>query len=224
MMGRSLAEGLSLEGTGEALSVGTSMIFASTNYGNPMDSHPHTGVNTRRYILQMKGVSRKNKLLALLTGLTGPECTISERKMVWPPRTDPAVLAGLPHRGQGDLLAAIVETVESQPPADWRNTSELDSVVAPDDVQYTMALAQQYADLGYEPSELIARFGELICRDDFTELHAVKQHQAIIDEFNSTRESLRSIHLVAAAKSAAVVHAGREHRVYTEFLQQSKVA
>ena len=224
MMGRALVEGLSLEGTGEALSIGTSMIFSSTNYGNPMDSHPHTGVNTRRYIIQMEGVSVKNKLLALLTGLTGPECTISERKMVWPPRTDPDVLAGLPHRSQSDLLTAIVETVEDQPPADWRNTAELDNVVAPDEVQHTKALAEQYMDSGYEPSELIIRLGELICRDDFTELHAVKQHQAIIDEYNTTRESLRSIHLVAAAKSAAVVHAGREQRVYTEFLQQSKVA
>lgn len=224
MMGRALAEGLSLEGAGEALSVGASMIFVSTSYGNPMDSHLHTGVNTRRYILQMDGVSRKNKLLALLTGITGPECTISEKKMEWSPCIDPETLADLPQRSQAELIEAITETVESQPWADWKTNSQLDGVIAPSDVKTAMAQTQQYINCGYDPAELFVRLGELICRDDFTELHAVKQHQAIVDEFNTTRESLRSVHLVAAAKSAAVVHAGREHRVYSEFLEQSKVA
>ena len=61
---------------------------------------------------------------------------------------------------------------------------------------------------------LFARLGELVARDDFTELHTIKQHQAMVDEFNTTREAFRTVHLVAAAKSASAARAGREQTVY----------
>ncbi|MCH8087943.1 MAG: hypothetical protein IIC81_08850, partial [Chloroflexi bacterium] len=49
---------------------------------------------------------------------------------------------------------------------------------------------------------------------DFTELHGIKHHQAIFDEFCDTREPFRWLHLVAAVKSAAVLEGGKEQKIY----------
>src|SRR5262249_23659424 len=46
MLARALADGLSLEGVGEALSVGGSTLFLRSQTGNPMDVHINTGANT----------------------------------------------------------------------------------------------------------------------------------------------------------------------------------
>src|SRR5688572_16238723 len=67
MLAKALAEGLSLQGTGEALSIGAAGLFMRSLTGNPMDVHLHTGVNLRRYLLKLDGVSLRNKLLALFT-------------------------------------------------------------------------------------------------------------------------------------------------------------
>src|SRR5207249_4053917 len=48
MLARALGGGLSLEGAGEALSVGGSTLFLRSKTGNPMDVHINTGANTRR--------------------------------------------------------------------------------------------------------------------------------------------------------------------------------
>ncbi len=218
MLGKALADGLSLKGAGEALSIGASTVFLSSNYGNPMDSHLHTGTNSRRYLLNMEGISLRNKILALLTGITGPECTLSEEWLHWSPGADTETLAELPERGQEELIDVITETIEKQPRIYW-TTLDTEEMAAKPKVKDIISLAQQYAKLGYDPMPLFVRFGELICRDDFTELHAVKQHQAIYEEFNNTREPFRWVHLAAAAKSAAVVHVGEERRVYREVLK-----
>ena len=222
LMAKALGDGLSLEGTGEALSIGAATIYLSTSYGNPMDSHFHTGANVRRYLLKMEGVSRRNKIMALLTGITGPECVVGEGMMDWSPYTDSEALAALPERSQDELLEAIIEGIEDQPSADWREFN-LDSLIARSEVKDTIALAQQYSRKGYDPMALFQRLGELICRDDFTELHGLKHHQAIFDEFYTTREPFRWVHLVSAAKSAAVVHAGREQTVYKHTRELLKV-
>ena len=41
LIAQALGAGLSLKGAGEALSIGASTVFASSTYGNPMDSHLH---------------------------------------------------------------------------------------------------------------------------------------------------------------------------------------
>ena len=50
-----------------------------------------------------------------------------------------------------------------------------------------MNLAQQYVDLGYDPEVLMRRLGEIVCHDSFTEMHAFKHHQAIVEEFPTPR-------------------------------------
>ena len=58
------------------------------------------------------------------------------------------------------------------------------------------------------------RLAEIACRDDFTEMHSLKHFQAIVDEYHNTRPEYRWLHLVAATKSAAIIHLGREHSIY----------
>ena len=210
---QALANGLSLEGAGEALSVGSAMAYLSTSYGNPMDSHLHTGVNNRRYLIANNGVSARNKLLGLLTGLTGPEVLLAEPLMNWSCNVEENVTAKLPQRSQDALLDALTESIEAQPWLDWRSIG-VDNVVAPDEVKESVALARQYAELGYDPGVYFERLAEISCRDDFTEMHSLKHFQAIVDEYYATREPYRWLHLVAAAKSAAVTHVGKEHQVY----------
>src|SRR3989449_9498673 len=45
MLAKALADGLSLQGTGEALSIGAAGLFMRSLTGNPMDVHLHTGAN-----------------------------------------------------------------------------------------------------------------------------------------------------------------------------------
>ena len=214
-LARALAGGLSLEGTGEALSVGAAAAYISTSYGNPMDSHLHTGTNNRRYLLGMPGVSRRNRILALLTGFTGPEVLLAERLLNWGENLDGDITAPLPDRDQDSLLDALVESIEAQPWLDWRKIG-VAATVAPDSVRETVALARQYADKGYDDQAYFERLGEIACRDDFTEMHALKHFQAIVDEYYATRKPFRWVHMAAAAKSAAIIHLGKEHRIYEQ--------
>jgi|TARA_B100000315_G_scaffold247101_1_gene275350 hypothetical protein len=215
VMAAALAAGLSLEGAGEALSIGAAAAYVSTSYGNPMDSHLHTGTNNRRYLLRQPAVSLENKLLGLLTGFTGPEVLLAERLLNWEDNLSSDATKSLPDRSQEQLLDAITESIEGQPWLDWRKIG-VAQTVAPDSVKETVALARLYADKGYDAKLYFDRLAEIACRDDFTEMHALKHFQAIVDEYYSTGSAHQWLHLVAAAKSAAIVHLGREHRIYEE--------
>ena len=214
-MARALADGLSLEGAGEALSIGAAAAYISTSYGNPMDSHLHTGTNNRRYLLRTEGVSPRNRILGLLTGFTGPEVLLAERLLNWHENLDGNVTAPLPERSPEQLLDALVASIEGQPWLDWRKIG-VAATVAPDSVKETVALARQYAEEGYDADRYFERLAEIACRDDFTEMHALKHFQAIVDEYYATREPYRWLHMAAAAKSAAIIHLGREHAVYEQ--------
>ena len=220
-MAKALADGLSLEGAGEALSVGASIAYLKSSYGNPMDSHLHTGTNGRRYLSDMEGVSLRHKIEALITGLTGPEC-LNGARMLWETPFDATKAESLPDMGQAELLDAIVEKIEGQPWANWREVG-VDNLELGNEVQGAMLLAQRYADERYNPQALFKRIGELICRDDFTELHGIKHHQALVDEFYATREPYRWNHLVAAVKSVAVIEGGKERTIFDRTLEMLKV-
>ncbi len=213
VMAEALAAGLSLEGAGEALSIGAAAAYLSTSYGNPMDSHLHTGTNNRRYLLNQTGVSLENKLLGLLTGFTGPEVMLAERLLNWEDNLNGDVSRS--DQSQEQLLNAIIESIEGQPWIDWRKVG-VAQTVAPDSVKETLTLARQYADKGYDAKVYFDQLAEIACRDDFTEMHALKHFQAIADEYYATRAECQWLHMVAAAKSAAIVHLGREHRVYEQ--------
>ena len=90
--------------------------------------------------------------------------------------------------------------------------------LAREDPQYAAALAQQYANIGYEAEPLFTRLGKIACRDNFTEMHAFKHHQAIVEEFHATRDPWRWMHLVCGAQAAAISF-GKNMAVYEEALE-----
>lgn len=217
MLAKALAAGLSLDGAGEALSIGAAGLFMRSLTGNPMDVHLHTSANLRRYLLRLEGLSLRNKLMVLLFWHTGPEVKATQYRMEPTKQPDMDAVAALPHRDQADLLDAIADSIYHQPPTDWSTVTNLGSMRAVPEVKNTMNLAQQYVELRYDPLALIDRLAEIVCHDSFTEMHAFKHHQAIVEEFHNTREPWRWMHLVSGAQAAAISF-GKNMMVYEEAL------
>jgi hypothetical protein len=218
LMAKALGDGLSLEGAGEALSIGAAGLFLRSLGGNPMDVHLHTSANIRRYLLKMDGLSLRNKLLLLLTWHSGPEIRSTASRLQPAPQPDWAAVAALPPRSQEQLLDAITHSVYTQPPTDWSQVSNLGLMKAVPEVRATVNLAQQYVNSGYDAQALIARLAEIVCHDNFTEMHAFKHHQAIIEEFHTTHEPWRWMHLVCGVQAAAISF-GKNMAVYEEALE-----
>ena len=213
LLTQALADGLSMEGAGEALSIGAAGLFLRSQTGNPMDVHLHTSINLRRWLLKLDGLSAKNKLLTLLHWQTGPEIKSTQYRMEPFPQPDMAAVAALPHRSQDDLLVAIMHSIHTQPPTDWSTVSNLGKMIAVPEVKECVNLAQQYVTLGYDANVLIARLAETVCHDSFTEMHAFKHHQSIVEEFHNTREPWRWMHLVSGVQAAAISF-GKNMEVY----------
>jgi hypothetical protein len=213
-----LAGGLSLDGAGEALSIGAAKLFLRSLTGNPMDVHLHTSANLRRYLVRLDGLSLRNKLLVLLLWHTGPEVKSTQYRMEPDQQPDTDAVAALPHQSQEDLLEAITDSIYQQPPTDWAKVTNLGLMRAVPEVKGTVNLAQQYVNLGYDPEVLIKRLGEIVCHDSFTEMHAFKHHQAIVEEFYATREPWRWMHLVSGAQAAAISF-GKNMEIYEEALE-----
>ncbi len=74
MIVSAVANGLSLAGAGQALAIGSSELVLRSPVGSP-NAHVHfsTGAAARRYLLRLGGVDARQKLLSLLTFVTGPE-------------------------------------------------------------------------------------------------------------------------------------------------------
>src|SRR5712691_9257042 len=218
MLATALADGLSLEGAGEALSIGAAGLFLRSLTGNPMDVHLHTSANLRRYLIGLDGLSLHNKLLVLLLWHTGPEIRSTQRRMQPAPQPDPDAVAALPYRTQDELLEALTASIYQQPPTDWAMVANLGQLRAAPEVKETVNLAQQYVQCGYDATALITRLAEIVCHDNFTEMHAFKHHQAIVEEFYATREPWRWLHLVSGAQAAAISF-GKNMEIYEEALE-----
>ncbi len=218
LMAKALADGLSLEGAGEALSIGAAGLFLRSLGGNPMDVHLHTSANIRRYLLRFEGLNLRSKLLLLMTWQSGPEIRSTAGRLQAYPQPDWTAVAALPPRSQEQLLDAITHSIYNQPPTDWSQVSNLGLMRAVPEVRATVNLAQQYVNSGYDSQALIARLAEIVCHDNFTEMHAFKHHQAIIEEFHTTREPWRWMHLVCGVQAAAISF-GKNMSVYEEALE-----
>jgi len=73
--------------------------------------------------------------------------------------------------------------------------------------------------LGGNPMDVhIARLAEIVCHDNFTEMHAFKHHQSIVEEYHATHEPWRWMHLVCGAQAAAISF-GKSMTVYEEYLE-----
>ncbi|HEY3847886.1 MAG TPA: hypothetical protein VGL95_12305 [Acetobacteraceae bacterium] len=218
LLAQALADGLSMEGAGEALSIGAASLFLRSLTGNPMDVHLHTSANLRRYLLKLDGLSKKNKLLILLLWHTGPEVKSTQYRMQPAPQPDMAAVAALPHRSQEELLEAVTQSIYNQPPTDWSAVSNLGQMRAVPEVRHTVNLAMQYMQLGYDHEVFIKRLADIVCHDNFTEMHAFKHHQAVVEEYRNTRAPWRSMHLVCGAQAAAISF-GKNMAVYEEVLE-----
>ena len=210
MVAEALAGGLSLAGTAEAMSYGAALLHLRTDYANPFDVHLHTGINTRRYLLGVPEVSLRHKLLGLLGWSSGPEVRLCEARLSWPSRFDRSV----PEADDREaLLDAIEASIVRRPPPD--RSASVEQLYCGEEVKDTLALAQAYAERGHPPAALFQRLGELVCRDDYSEMHAFKHLQAAREEYESTREPYRRAHLVSAAKMAWCTY-GFEQEVYQQ--------
>jgi hypothetical protein len=215
LLARALADGVSLEGVGEGLSAGGSLLFLRSQTGNPMDVHINTGANTRRYLLRQPELSLTIKLQALLMWDTGPEVLLAERQLAPTLQPEPERVEALPFHTQDELLQDIEELIDSLPVGERLPAANLSSWRCSEEVKHAAALAQQYANYEYDPEALITLLGQIACRDNFTEMHAFKHHQATYEEFSTTRPALRWRHLVAAVQAAAISH-GRTQDVYED--------
>ena len=128
---------------------------------------------------------------------------------------DMAEVAALPPRTQEALLDAITQSIHQQPPVDWTATPDLVNTEAAPEVTETVNLTQQYVQCGYDAAALMRRLGEIVCHDNFTEMHAFKHHQAIVEEFFATREPWRGTQLVCGARAAAISF-GKNMEIYEE--------
>src|SRR5437899_2969720 len=195
------------------LEVGGSTLFLRSKTGNPMDVHINTGANTRRYLLRQPELSRRIKLQALLVWNTGPEVRMAQRMLASDVQPEPERVAALPSHTQDELLEEIESLISRLPVGERLPTAGLASWRSTDEVKHAAALAQQYADNDYAPGPLIDVLAKIACRDNFTEMHAFKHHQATYEEFYATRPSLRWRHLVAAVQASAISH-GRIQDVF----------
>src|SRR4051795_719490 len=212
-----LGRGLSLDGAGEALSIAAASLFLRSLGGNPMDVHLHTSVNLRRYLIRLPGRRLRKKLLLLMNWHLGPEIRSTQTRMQPPPQPDMQAVAGLPPRSQEALLDAIQHSIYNQPPTDWSQVTNLGLMRAVPEVKETVNLATQYMQAGYDPQAFIARLAEIVCHDNFTEMHAFKHHSAVVEEYNNTREPWRWMHLVCGAQAAAISF-GKNMAVYEQYL------
>jgi hypothetical protein len=213
MLARALGDGVSLEGVGEGLSVGGSTLFLRSLTGNPMDVHINTGANTRRYLLRQPELTLRTRLRALLVWNTGPEVRMAQAMLAPDLQPEPERVAALPFHAQAELLDEIADLIGRLPVGERLPAANLATWRSTEEVKQAAALAQQYAELDYAPDPLIELLGKIACRDNFTEMHALKHHQATYEEFHATRPSLRWRHLVAAVQAAAISH-GRIQDVY----------
>jgi hypothetical protein len=77
------------------------------------------------------------------------------------------------------------------------------------------ARAAGYLAAGGDARALLGTLGMFAGQDDSTEMHALKHHQAMAEEFEGARPAYASAHLVAQAKEAAL-HAGKGTGVYEQ--------
>ena len=221
LLAESLAEGLPLEGAGEALSIGAATLTLRGDFASADEVHMHTAVNARRYLLGLHGISLKTKLLGLLSWNRDPEVHCAgvyvrvPARTPFSPRADAATIDALPTRSQDELLDAISDSIVAQPliPAE-RARLEIRHLVAWPEIRHTLALAQQYAENGYDPEAYFTRVAELASRDDISEMHGYKFQQAVYEEYCTTSEACRWVHLVAAIRHVAFIFGVEPKYIY----------
>lgn len=215
MVAEAMAGGLSLAGAAEAMSYGAGLLSLRTDSGNPFNSHFHTGINARRWLLGRAGVGARSRLRALLSWGLGPEVRLMQGTMVWPAAATEAELASLPDRNDA-LGAAIEQAVRAAPMLDLDAEADPNVFHLPATARKVMALAQRYEALGMDGEALFTDLARLTVQDDASEMHACKLVQAAWEEYRATRPPFRWVHLASAAKHVFCCFAFRPHAVFDQ--------
>ncbi len=109
-------------------------------------------------------------------------------------------------------------------PAEASAPATLDAVaeaIRANDGADASARATGYLSSGGDPRALLRALGEFAAQDDSTEMHALKHHQAMVEEFEGARPAYAATHLAAQAKEAAL-HAGKGTGVYEQVREALK--
>ena len=101
-----------------------------------------------------------------------------------------------------DLLDAISDSIDHQPPLDRSTIATLGRLRAVPRVKTAVNLARQYVPHGYDATALITRVGESPCRDHSTHMRAFKRHQALVEGLCALHEPWRSHRPVTGAQAA----------------------
>ncbi|MEX2648982.1 MAG: hypothetical protein WD673_08215 [Alphaproteobacteria bacterium] len=210
-----MGRGLSLHGAAEALSYGAGLLSLRSNSGNLFNSHFHTGINARRWLLARDGIGRRTRLRALLSWSQGPEVRLMRDTMVWPATATGETLAALPDQAPA-LRAALEASIRAAPVLDLDSKPDPNHFHLPEDVQTVMALAQRHESRGFDAAPIFADLARLTATDDASEMHAYKLQQAAYEEYQATRAPFRWVHLASAAKHAFCCFSFRPHAVFDQ--------
>ena len=221
-LARAMADGLSLEGTLEAISIGGARVFLRSHTNNPFDVHIHTGASIRRYLLGFPEISHNKKVLALLGWPWTYEVRYLDSTLAWDWQSHDSKLSTL---SQDAMLAEIEGRVLAIDGYDVTNLEVgISELVAPDAVRDVVRLAESYVKAGYDTDALFRLSAGLVCREDASEMHGYKLQQAAYEEYHACREPLRWVHAVSAVKQAAVNAPTKPHQVYPQIAMHLEFA
>jgi hypothetical protein len=209
-----MGEGLSLEGTLEAMSIGGARIFLRSHTANPFDVHIFTGLAARRYLLGFPEIDFRHKVLLLLGWAWSYEVRYLDHTLHW---TWQRPAGELSSASPDALLAEIERRILA---IDGYDITELpvaiNDLVAPDGVREAVRLAESYVKAGHDTDPLFRLTARLVCREDASEMHGYKLQQAAFEEYQACRAPLRWVHAVAAVKQAAVNASTKPYQVYPQ--------
>jgi len=191
-----LREGMSLKGAAEAVSLTASDLFVGMETANPMGIHFMTGANAIRWVCQRRPLLGAR---ALLMWALGPETRGAD--------SGSCRKVGL----EADSESCRKVGLE----ADSGSCRKVEEAIQANDGAQAAERTAGYLASGGDLRALLRLLGEFAAQDDSTEMHAMKHHQAMVEEFEGARPALASVHLVAQAKEAAL-HAGKGTGVYEE--------
>ena len=213
LMAKAIVDGMSLEGTLDALSLAVATYHQRSDYGNPLDVHMQNGLRVRRYLLKAPGLTLRTRLTALLSWAYGPEIRLTQGMMnpagdasdVLLPPGEGSADAGSDGRDSEDrLLHALTRSIEERPPVGdiVYSGSGRGSMRADPGVREAMRLARGYLDSGFDSRRLVRRLTEIVCRDSFTEMHAFEHLDDSVREYEALGDHRGRGHLISAVKIA----------------------
>lgn len=210
LLSQSIADGLSLRGAGEALSIAASMLFLRWQTLNSMDVHQNITANALRHVIGLEQISWQTKLHSLFVWHAGPDVRRSRSRLISFAETTRQA-GEKDDQMENDLLGRIDQLLEIVTSTDTSTPDDADSLQGI--VDETVSLAFRYAHGNPDPAALFQVLARHVCRDQWSEMHTYEHHQVMYEEYYNTRPQLRAIHLVAAVKGVAI-SLGRSHEVY----------